>query len=1105
MPLIKQLASLGRTPKVLLLGSGGLSIGQAGEFDYSGTQAIKAMKEEGVEVIVVNPNIATVQTNPQEGIKVYLYPVEKHWVEKVIQKERPDAIVAGFGGQTALNCLMALNDDGILEKYQVLNLGTPARILRMTEDRDEFAQKMKSIEMPVPPSVACETVEETVAAAKEIGYPVIVRAAYALGGLGSGFANNKEELIALAQPAFASSPQVLVEKSLKGWKEVEYEVMRDAEGNTITICNMENFDPLGIHTGDSIVVCPSQSLSDDEYQILRNAAINIVNSLGIIGECNVQYALDPHSLEFYIIEVNARLSRSSALASKASGYPIAYIAAKVVLGYDLIELKNPVTGVTYSFFEPALDYVTIKMPRWDLLKFAGVSRNLGSTMKSVGEVMSIGRSFPEALQKATRMVTEDAEGLSMIRSEQSDADLKVSLAEPTDIRLYSVIEAFRRDMTISQIHELTGINEWFLYQTKRIVDAEKEIMAHGTDVKVSDGTLQFALAAFGKVSEDTWRRWKLLGFGDEQIAALAMRKNNVDVANDDIRRVSLVVRKLRIELGIRPVVKKIDTTAGEYPSPSNYLYLSYGGMFDDHFPDDGKTFSAVVLGGGSYRIGTSVEFDWCAVSCSNKLQQSGWRSIIVNCNPETVSTDYNSSDRLYFEELSLERILDICDFERPVGVIASMGGQLPNRLAKPLAESGIKLLGHRADTIDKAEDRSKFSALLDDLGIGQPRWLAAASEKEVSAFIDVVGFPVLIRPSYVLSGAAMNVAYDHESLKLCLTQAVDVSPDHPVVITEFIEGAREVELDGVAKNGEILTAIVSEHVENAGVHSGDATMVVPAQRLYVETVRQVRRFGRMIAKGLNLNGPFNMQFLAKENQIKVIECNARAARSFPFVSKAVGLNLADTATEIMIGGVPNLSRFNEDDLPYVGVKAAMFSFKRLGGVDPILGVEMASTGEVGCIGESFDAALLLALEASGVHPPKKGVLVSSGSEETKLRFLPAARIFERLGIPLFATKGTAQYLKEHNIKVTALDWPGEGDHDVLQVIKGGLVDFVINIPKSSQRKELTNGSKIRQAAVRYGCSLLTNMENVTALSQALDRSPDFIHSHELLSLPPYRR
>jgi carbamoyl-phosphate synthase large subunit len=1104
MPLLKQLADLGRAPKVLLLGSGGLSIGQAGEFDYSGTQAIKALIEEKIEVIVVNPNIATVQTNPIPGVKVYLYPVETEWVEKVIQKEKPDAIIAGFGGQTALNCLMSLDDAGILKKYNVLNLGTPAAVLRLTEDRDDFAQKMRSINMPVPSSFACETLDSALTAANTIGYPVIVRAAFALGGLGSGFASNDEQLKNLVQPALASSPQVLVEKSLKGWKEVEYEVMRDSQGNTITICNMENFDPLGIHTGDSIVVCPSQSLSDDEYQILRNAAITIVNSLGIVGECNVQYALDPKSLSFFIIEVNARLSRSSALASKASGYPIAYIAAKVVLGYDLLELKNPVTGITYSFFEPALDYVTIKMPRWDLLKFQGVNRNLGSTMKSVGEVMAIGRSFPEAIQKATRMVTEHPEGLSMVRPAISDQELVEELSAPTDKRLYAVVEAFRRGWSIEKVAELSAIDKWFLYNLFHMIKVEDEIRTLGTKGDKSLGLEQFVIQALNKVDGEKWRRWKLQGFGDEQIAAVLLRAADRPAGSTEVRKASMMVRKLRLEFGVKPVIKKIDTTAGEYPSPSNYLYMSYGGLFSDPLPDDHKVFSAVVLGGGSYRIGTSVEFDWCAVSCSRKLQESGWRSIIVNCNPETVSTDYNSSDRLYFEELSLERILDIADVERPVGVVCSMGGQLPNRLAKPLSDAGLKLLGHKPDSIDRAEDRNRFSTLLDDLGIGQPRWTAAKDKKDVQKFIEDVGFPVLIRPSYVLSGAAMSVAYDDESLQLCLANANDVSPEHPVVISEFIEGAREIELDGVAKNGEILTAIVSEHIENAGVHSGDATLVVPAQKLYVETVRRVRKAGRAIAQGLNLNGPFNMQFLAKEGDIKVIECNARAARSFPFVSKTVGLNLADVATDVMIGGKPNLARFNEDDLPYVGVKAAMFSFKRLGGADPVLGVEMASTGEVGCIGENVDHALLLAMEASGVYRPEKGVLVSSGSEKEKLRFLPAAKILVELGIPLFATKGTAKYLQDHGFPVTALDWPGEGPNDVIQAIKDGKVDFVINIPKNSQRGELTRGSLTRQAAVKFGCSLLTNMEIVTAYIQALDRCPEFLARHEVLSLPSYR-
>jgi len=1100
MPLHPHLSSIRNRPaKILLLGSGGLSIGQAGEFDYSGTQAVKAMREEGIDVVVVNPNIATVQTNPEQGIKIYLYPVEPEWVERVIAEEKPDAIIAGFGGQTALNCLIALDEQGVLKKHAVINLGTPVDVLKMTEDRDSFAQKMRSIGMPIPPSHACETVEDARVAAAKIGYPVIVRAAYALGGLGSGFADTDEELDELTQTALASCPQVLVEKSLKGWKEVEYEVMRDGEGNTITICNMENFDPLGIHTGDSIVVCPSQSLSDDDYQILRNASLAIVNSLGVVGECNVQMALDPKSYQFYIIEVNARLSRSSALASKASGYPIAYIAAKVVLGHDLLELKNPVTGVTYSFFEPALDYVTVKIPRWDLIKFQGVSRKLGSTMKSVGEVMSIGRNFPEALQKAFRMVTEMPLGLSYKRMISTDQVLEEALNQPTDVRLQVVAQALRQGLSIEKIHEVSAIDPWFLSQVKLITDTEKEIEEFAR--KNSDPSRAFSL-----VDAATWRLWKQRGFGDEQIAGVFLETVQKDVATESqIRTLSLVIRKCRVDLGVTPVVKKIDTTAAEYPSPSNYLYFSYNGQFHDPVPEDGKVFSAAVLGGGAYRIGTSVEFDWCAVSCSKRLQEAGWRSVLINCNPETVSTDYNSSDRLYFEELTLERILDVFDVEKCVGAIACMGGQLPNKLAKPLAESGIKLLGHSPETIDLAEDRSRFSAMLDEIGIDQPRWITASSSKEVDKFIKDVGFPVLIRPSYVLSGAAMSVATNESTLKDFLSKAVNISSDYPIVISEFIEGAREIELDGIAKDGEILTAVVSEHIENAGVHSGDATTVVPAQNLYVETVRKVKKAGRSIAKNLALNGPFNMQFLAKEGDIKVIECNARAARSFPFVSKVVGLNLAEAATDIIIGKSPAIRRYNEDDLEHVGVKAAMFSFTRLGTVDPVLGVEMASTGEVGCIGRSFDEALLLAMQSSHIKRPVKGILVSSGPERNKLKFLKAAKIIQDIGnIKVYATKGTAEYLETHGFEVTTCAWPGEADYDAVSLIRDGSVDLVINIPKNEDPKELKQGYQVRNAAVRYGCSLITNMEKADAYIQAIGRYPDFINSHELLALEDYQ-
>ncbi len=1106
MPILSSLSKKDRKPKVVLLGSGGLSIGQAGEFDYSGTQAVKALREEGIEVLIVNPNIATVQTNPEEGVKVFLYPVTPEWVEKVFELEKPDAIIAGFGGQTALNCLVELEDRGILKKHNIQNLGTSAATLKMTEDRELFAKQMKAIKMPIPPSIACETVEQSKKAAQEVGYPVIVRAAYALGGLGSGFANNEEELLALVEPAFSASPQVLIEKSLKGWKEVEYEVMRDSEGNCITICNMENFDPLGIHTGDSIVVCPSQSLSDDEYQLLRNAAIKMINSMEIIGECNAQFALSPDSLEFYVIEVNARLSRSSALASKASGYPIAYIAAKVVLGYDLLELKNPVTGITYAFYEPALDYVTVKVPRWDLQKFRGASRSLGSTMKSVGEIMAIGRTFPEALQKSVRMITENGQGLGLFAEEMANVDLDFALEHPTDTRLYSVMQALRQGRGIDEIAQLTNIDKWFLSQLRRIINVEKEfedLMQSGSCSSKPSSTIVKILE---KVDKPTWHRWKQTGFGDEQIATLCLRlldSSEERITDATIRELSLKIRELRLKQGVRPVTKKIDTTAGEYPSPSNYLYMSYGGLYDDEMEEDERK-GAVVLGGGSYRIGTSVEFDWCAVSCSQKLQAANWRSIIVNCNPETVSTDYNSSDRLYFEEMTLERILDVCDFEKAEGVIASMGGQLPNKLALPLANSGLKLLGHSPETVDNAENRSVFSAILDKLGIDQPTWTSASSKKELDKFIAEVGFPVLIRPSYVLSGAAMKVAYDRDSLDCFLSEAADISADHPVVISEFLSGAREIELDGVAKDGEIITGIVSEHIENAGIHSGDATTVVPAQKLYVETVRQVKKAGRAIAKGLNLNGPFNIQFLAKHNHIKVIECNARAARSFPFISKSVGLNLASVATDVMIGETPQLDRYNEDELPHVGVKAAMFSFTRLRGADPVLGVEMASTGEVGCIGHNFDEALLLALEASKVTAPKKGVLVSAGPEYHKLEFLSSAKILNQLGIKLYATAGTSQYLNEHGFECQSVAWPGEAKDDVIELIRKGEVDLVVNIPKNLQPSELSNGAKIRQAAVSFGCPLLTNMEKVTAFIRAIGNSPNFSDEHVPIPLPPYQ-
>ena len=1098
MPKNPTLQSLNRKPKIVLLGSGGLTIGQAGEFDYSGTQAVKSLLDCGNEVIVINPNIATVQTNPQAGVKIYLYPVEPEWVEKVFEIEKPDAIVAGFGGQTALNCLIELSDNGALKRHNVLNLGTPVETLKMTEDRDLFAKKMQSIGMPIPKSFACDTEEQATKAASDIGYPVIVRAAFACGGLGSGFANNEKELLALVRPALASSPQVLVERSLRGWKEVEYEVMRDSQGNTITICNMENFDPLGIHTGDSIVVCPSQSLSDEEYQMLRNAAIKIIDSCGVVGECNVQYALNPNNLEFVVIEVNARLSRSSALASKASGYPIAYIAAQVVQGFDLLEIQNPVTGKTCAYFEPALDYITIKVPRWDLGKFKGASRRLGSTMKSVGEIMAIGRSFPEAIQKAVRMVTENDTGLAAFaRGDVSDKELETTLSEPTDMRFYAVISALRSGWDFERIHDLTHIDKWFLSKLQEIINAESAIKSF------------FAQKDYSAVPADQWRAWKKLGFSDDQLARHLLEAKNQKTDQASISRESAKIRQSRKSHNVLPVVKKIDTTAGEYPAKSNYLYMTYHGDTSDpglvQMMQSRRT--ALVLGSGSYRVGTSVEFDWCAVSASRKLQEESWRSVILNCNPETVSTDYNSSDSLYFDEMTLERVLDICEFEKIDGVITSMGGQLPNRLALPLARHGVRLLGHGANTIDTAEDRSKFSALLDELGIDQPRWVAARSREEIDQFVSKVEFPVLVRPSYVLSGAAMNVAYDRVSLDQYLSMAETASPDYPVVITEFLLGAREIEMDGIAQNGEILTAIVSEHIENAGVHSGDATLVVPAQKLYVETVRRIRGAGHAIAKGLMLNGPFNIQFLARSNHIQVIECNARAARSFPFVSKVVGLNLADAATSVMIGKTPRLARINEDDLPHVGVKAALFSFTRLSGVDPVLGVEMSSTGEVGCIAEDFESAYMLAMESSKVFRPKKGILVSAGPEHEKMKFLPWAKKLTELGLKLYATDGTAKFLTDHAVPVTEVAWPGEarqGFEDPVELIRRKDVDLVVNIPKNMQRDELTRGSTIRQAATSFGCSIVTNMEKMIAYATAMAFYPEFSKTHKPVVLPEYK-
>lgn len=1101
-------ASKAVRPKILLLGSGGLSIGQAGEFDYSGTQAVKGFVEDGFEVIVVNPNIATVQTNPIENVRVYLYPVTPEWVTKVIEEERPVAIAGGFGGQTALNCLVKLDELGVVAKYNLSVLGSPVDVLKLTEDRDEFATRMKEIGIPTPPSFACVNYKSAEKAAHDIGYPVIVRAAFALGGLGSGFASSDEELQEIVDKALKLSPQVLVEKSFKGWKEVEYEVMRDEAENVITICNMENFDPLGIHTGDSIVVCPSQSLSDDEYQLLRNSSIHIVSNIGVIGECNVQFALSPDSLEFYVIEVNARLSRSSALASKASGYPIAYIASKVVLGHSLLDLTNPVTGITKAFFEPALDYITMKIPRWDLPKFSGVSRHLGSTMKSVGEIMSIARSFPEALQKAVRMVKEDALGLSYsyLDPMPKPADVETELQFPTDLRLYSVMDAFRLGFDIEKVHDLTKIDKWFLAEMREISVYEKKVLESGHNM-TKDQPWSEAMALWAESNRELLQTTKQLGFSDEQLVLILGSRFDAKMPSETVLwKRALDLRAARKQQGIVPHPKRIDTTAGEYPAETNYMYFSYGVSYSDLEPNAFKR-PVLILGGGSYRIGTSVEFDWCAVTCSETLRSNGYSSVILNCNPETVSTDFNSSDLLFFDEVSLERILDVIELVGCEGVVASMGGQLPNKLVAPLSAANVKLLGHSADTVDRAENRSRFSKILDSLGVEQPRWQAVTTKEELDRFTERVGYPLLVRPSYVLSGAAMRVAYDEESLTGFLKSATTLSPDYPLVVSEFLEDAREIELDGVASNGRVLVSIVSEHVENAGVHSGDATTVVPAQNLYVETVRRVKSAGEKIAEGLGLNGPFNIQFLAKEGDVKVIECNARAARSFPFISKVVGLNLAEVATRVMIGNAADdLKYFREDHLPYVGVKAAMFSFTRLGGADPVLGVEMASTGEVGCIGEDFDEALLLSLEASHITIPHKGVLVSSGGEKSKLKFLKSARILQKLNIPIYATEGTAAYLRNHGFEnIASVPWSSSKENNPLELIRNGVVDLVINVPKSHGEKELTWGARIRRTSADVGCPLLTNIEKANAFIHAIQRSEHIRNSKRLYTLPPYHR
>ncbi len=1040
--------------KVLLLGSGALKIGEAGEFDYSGAQALKALREEGVESILLNPNIATVQTSEGMADRIYFLPVTPDFVERVIERERPDGILLAFGGQTALNCGVELYRSGVLERYGVDVLGTPVQAIMDTEDRELFVEKLNQIDVRTISSEAVENVDAALEVANRLGYPVIVRAAYALGGLGSGFCDNDSQLRELVEKALSFSPQVLVEKSLRGWKEVEYEVVRDRYDNCITVCNMENFDPLGIHTGESIVVAPSQTLSNDDYHFLRSLAIKIIRHIGIVGECNVQYAYDPESMDYRVIEVNARLSRSSALASKATGYPLAFVAAKLALGFGLFELTNSVTQCTSAFFEPALDYVVVKIPRWDLGKFHGVDRHIGSSMKSVGEVMAIGRTFEEALQKGLRMIGQGMHGFTCNRPSVVD-DIEGALKSPTDRRVFVIADAMEHGMTVDRIHELTKIDRWFLYKLRNIVDTTSELRGFNN---------------LEAVPENLIRKAKEQGFSDFQIAR-AILKSEMGCAESAV----LSVRNLRKTMGIVPVVKQIDTLAAEYPAATNYLYLTYNGYQNDvEYTGDHR--SVVVLGSGAYRIGSSVEFDWCSVNALLTARKAGWRSVMINYNPETVSTDYDMCDRLYFDELTFERVMDILELENPHGIILSVGGQIPNNLATRLDSQGVNILGTSASCIDRAEDRHKFSAMLDSLGIDQPRWRELTSFDDIDDFVAEVGFPVLVRPSYVLSGAAMNVCSNPDELRRFLQLAADVSKQHPVVVTEFVQYAKEIEMDAVAENGQIKAYAISEHVEFAGVHSGDATIQFPPQKLYVETMRRIKKISAKIASALQISGPFNIQFLAKNNDIKVIECNLRASRSFPFVSKILKINFIDLATRVMLGMPVERPAKSAFDLDYVGVKASQFSFSRLGGADPVLGVDMASTGEVACIGDDTNEAILKSLLAVGLRVPKKAVLLSTGTPKQKADMLEAAHMLHRAGLTIYATGGTCQFLHENGIPAIKVYWPSTPDSkpQALDLLHNREVDLVVNMPRNFTGTELSNGRQIRRAAIDLNIPLLTN-------------------------------
>ena len=1065
--------------KVLLLGSGALKIGEAGEFDYSGSQALKALREEGIQTVLINPNIATVQTSEGVADQIYFLPVQPYFVERVIQKERPDGILLAFGGQTALNCGVALDQSGVLKKYGVRVLGTPVKAIMDTEDRELFVERLNEIDVKTIRSTACENIEQARKAAAELGYPVIIRAAYALGGLGSGFCDNEEELNKLAEKAFSFSPQVLVEKSLKGWKEIEYEVVRDRFDNCITVCNMENFDPLGIHTGESIVIAPSQTLTNKEYHKLRALAIKIVRHIGIVGECNVQYAFDPASEDYRVIEVNARLSRSSALASKATGYPLAFVAAKLGMGYGLFELNNSVTKTTSAFFEPALDYVVCKIPRWDLSKFHGVDKELGSSMKSVGEVMAIGRTFEEAIQKGLRMIGQGMHGF-VANKELDIKDIDSALREPTDKRIFIISKAMHRGYTIDQIHELTKIDKWFLQKLQHIVDIDQEL--HG---KLGD-----------KLTPELLLKAKIYGFTDFQIA----RATGLEDEVKNMHKAAIIIRQRRKQLGIEPVVKQIDTLAAEYPAHTNYLYLTYQGLslqgdsdetahIDAHPHDiayEQDHQSVIVLGSGAYRIGSSVEFDWCGVQALNTIRQQGYRSVMINYNPETVSTDYDMCDRLYFDELTFERVMDIIELETPHGVIVSTGGQIPNNLAMWLDEQKVPILGTSANDIDHAEDRAKFSSMLTRNGINQPAWRALTSMDDINEFIKEVGFPVLVRPSYVLSGAAMNVCSNSEELERFLKLAANVSEDHPVVVSRFIENAKEIEMDAVARDGEIIVYAISEHIEFAGVHSGDATIQFPPQKLYVETMRRIKRITRQIAKELHISGPFNIQFMARDNDIMVIECNLRASRSFPFVSKVLKINMIDIATRVMLGLPVEKPSKNLFDLDYVGIKASQFSFNRLQKADPVLGVDMSSTGEVGCLGDNTSTALLKSMLAVGHRIPKKNILLSTGGAKQKAEMLDAARLLVDHGYSLYATGGTSKYLSDNGVANTLVHWPSDADQQpqALDLLHQHKIDMVVNIPKDLTTHELTNGYKIRRAAIDLNVPLITNSRLASAFIQA---------------------